>query len=80
MIEAIRGTIAGKAYVDPAVAWKLLFQAASPQIQPATKVTQKLSEREIEVLSLMARGLNNMDIATHLHLSEGQYATMSARF
>ncbi len=71
VIEAIRGTVAGKAFVDPAVAGKLLEQAASPQVQPATKVTEKLTERETEVLSLMARGLNNMDIAAQLHLSEG---------
>ncbi len=71
VIEAIRGTVVGKAFVDPAVAGKLLEHAAGPQIQPATKVTEKLTERETEVLSLMARGLNNMDIASHLHLSEG---------
>ncbi len=71
VIEAIRGTVAGKAFVDPAVAGKLLEQAANPQVQPATKVTEKLTERETEVLRLMARGLNNMDIASQLHLSEG---------
>ncbi len=71
VIEAIRGTVAGKAFVDPAVAGKLLEQAASPQVQPATKVTEKLTERETEVLCLMARGLNNMDIALRMHLSEG---------
>ncbi len=71
VIEAIRGTVAGKAFVDPAVAGKLLEQAASPQVQPATKVTEKLTERETEVLRLMARGLNNLDIASQLHLSEG---------
>jgi two-component system, NarL family, response regulator LiaR len=71
LIEAIRGTVAGKTFVDPAVAGKLLEQAVSPQVQPATKVTEKLTERETEVLRLMARGLNNLDIASHLHLSEG---------
>ncbi len=71
VIEAIRGTVAGKAFVDPAVAGKLLEKTASPQVQPATKVTEKLTERETEVLRLMARGLNNIDIASQLHLSEG---------
>ncbi len=71
VIEAIRGTVAGKAFVDPAVAGKLLEQAANPQVQPATKVTEKLTEREVDVLRLMARGLNNADIASHMHLSEG---------
>ncbi len=71
VIEAIRGTVAGKAFVDPAVAGKLLEQAAAPQIQPATKITEKLTEREVDVLQLVARGLSNSDIAGQLHLSEG---------
>ncbi len=71
VIEAIRGTIAGKAFVDPAVAGKLLEQAFTPQVQPATKITEKLTEREVDVLRLVARGLSNSDIAGQLHLSEG---------
>lgn len=71
VIEAIRGTVAGKAFVDPSVAGKLLEQAASPQVQPATRITEKLTEREVDVLRLMARGLNNSDIALQMHLSEG---------
>jgi DNA-binding NarL/FixJ family response regulator len=71
VIEAIRGTVAGKAFVDPAVAGKLLKQAANAQVQPATRITEKLTERERDVLRLMAQGLNNADIAAQMHLSEG---------
>lgn len=71
VIEAIRGTVTGKAFVDPAVAGKLLEQAASPQVQPATKIIEKLTEREVDDLRLMARGLNNTAIALNMHLSEG---------
>jgi DNA-binding NarL/FixJ family response regulator len=71
VIEAIRGTAAGRAFVDPAVAGKLLDHTASRQMQPASHLTDKLTEREAEVLRLMARGLNNADIAGRLHLSEG---------
>jgi DNA-binding NarL/FixJ family response regulator len=71
VIEAIRGTVAGKSFVDPSIAGKLLEQAASPQLQPATKITEKLTEREVDVLRLMARGMSNAEIAASLHLSEG---------
>ncbi len=71
VIEAIRGTVEGKTFVDPAVAGRLLEQAASQQAQPSTTLTEKLTEREIDVLCLMARGLDNVDIAARLHLSEG---------
>jgi DNA-binding NarL/FixJ family response regulator len=71
LVEAILGTVGGKAFVDPGVAGKLLDQAASQQIHPHTELTEKLTAREEEVLRLMARGLNNYEIASQLLLSEG---------
>ncbi|MBI1882193.1 MAG: response regulator transcription factor [Chloroflexi bacterium] len=71
VIKAVRGTAAGKTFVDPAVAGKLLHQVAGKQAQPSTLLTDKLTEREADVLRLVARGFNNADIAERLHLSEG---------
>jgi DNA-binding NarL/FixJ family response regulator len=71
IVEAIRGTVAGHSFVDPAVAGKLLNQVASHQTQPASLLTEKLTEREADVLRLVAKGLNNGEIANQLHLSEG---------
>jgi len=71
IVEAIRGTVEGKSFLDPAIAGKLMNQVASKQTQPASILTGKLTERELDVLRLIAKGINNSDIAVKLHLSEG---------
>jgi DNA-binding NarL/FixJ family response regulator len=71
LIEAIQGTVAGDSFVDPAVTGKLLAQVASKQEQPASIITSQLTDRETDVLRLIARGLSNAEIAGKLHLSEG---------
>jgi DNA-binding NarL/FixJ family response regulator len=56
VIEAIRGTIDGKTFVAPEVAGKLLEQVNRQKTQPASQLTAKLAEREVDVLRLLARG------------------------
>ncbi len=71
LVKAIRGTVTGRTYVDPSIAGKVLERVSSHQTQPATLITSKLTDREIEVLRLMAKGLTNKDISDRLFLSEG---------
>jgi DNA-binding NarL/FixJ family response regulator len=71
VLRAIRGTVAGKTYLDPAIAGKVLGQAVSLNRKPSASISAKLTDRENEVLSLLARGLSNEDIARQLFLSEG---------
>jgi DNA-binding NarL/FixJ family response regulator len=71
VIRAVRETVEGKSFVDPAVAGKLLHHVADRQTQPASLITDKLTDREMDVLRLLAQGLANADIAARLYLSEG---------
>lgn len=71
LVRAVRGTIEGKSYVDPAVAGKLLNRLSGSPSQPLSALTTKLTERELAVLRLLASGLPNTMIAERLHLSEG---------
>jgi DNA-binding NarL/FixJ family response regulator len=71
LVKAIRGTVEGKTFLDPSVAGKVLRQASSHMVQPSPAITGKLTDREVEVLKLIAGGLNNRDIADRLYLSEG---------
>jgi DNA-binding NarL/FixJ family response regulator len=71
LVSAIEGTAAGKTHVDPAVAGRLfdhVVRAAPAQSHP---LVDSLTEREHQVLALLGRGLNNNDIAAHLHMAEG---------
>jgi len=74
LVAAIEGTAAGQTHVDPAVAGKLFAHVArgsGAATAPDTSIADSLSEREREVLGLLARGLPNAEIAGRLYLSEG---------
>ncbi|MDO9301726.1 MAG: response regulator transcription factor [Anaerolineales bacterium] len=71
IVEAIRGTMEGKSFIDPAIATKLLNHFSNKQTQPTSMLADKLTKRELDVLRLIAKGVNNNDIANQLHLSEG---------
>lgn len=71
LLKAMRGTVEGKTFIDPSVAGKLVAHIVEQPAQPASAITAKLTEREIDVLRLIASGYTNTAIAEHLHLSDG---------
>lgn len=73
LIAAIKGTHAGLTHIDPAVAGSLFERIAQqPQItDAASTIVDDLSDREREILRLVARGLSNEEIARQLFLSKG---------
>jgi len=64
LLEAVRGAAQGKAIFEPALMQRIL-QAQT------MKSSDVLTEREGEVLKLLAEGLTNAEIAAQLYLSEG---------
>jgi DNA-binding NarL/FixJ family response regulator len=70
---AIKGTAEGKSFLDPSVAGKLMRQMAAGPAAPAVDAGQveALTERELEVLRLLAQGYSNPEIAQHVHLASG---------
>lgn len=72
LIDAVRGTMAGRNYLDPAVTGKLIQQVSvNAASSPPSNLFNQLNERELAILHLLAKGLHNADIADNLHLSEG---------
>ena len=71
LVRAIEGTASGETHIDPAIAGKLLAHAARSAPAPDTKIVEDLTDREQDVLKLLAIGLTNADIAERLFLSEG---------
>jgi DNA-binding NarL/FixJ family response regulator len=72
LVEAIRVVARGEALLAPSVTRRLLdrFARSLPEAGPPPEALSSLTEREVEVLRLMAGGLSNAELAERLVLSE----------
>jgi DNA-binding NarL/FixJ family response regulator len=72
LIDAIRLIAGGNALLGPTVTCRLLerFADGHPSRQPDPAIISALTEREREILELLARGLSNAEIAQQLFLGE----------
>ncbi len=71
--EAIRQVQGGQSLISPSMASKLLTEFATLANRDLAKPvvpTPRLTEREMEVLTLVAKGLANRDVANQLYISE----------
>lgn len=71
LIDAVKGTILGHTYVDPSVAGRVLAMASGTAKRPLKSSAPEVRPREKRILTLIARGFSNAEIAAELHLSEG---------
>ncbi len=70
LVEAIRKASKGEATLHPRVASRLIKQFSSGETDRSTPFTE-LTDREVEVLTLIARGFTNQKIADELVISIG---------
>jgi len=68
LLRAVRAAARGEAALSPSVATRLLGQVRAPAQEP-------LSQRELEVLEMVARGATNREAAAKLFISEATVKT-----
>ena len=75
LIQAIQQVHRGESSLHPTIARKVLQELSRPPAPQQIPTSEPLTEREVDVLRLVARGLGNQQIADQLIISEATVRT-----
>jgi NarL family two-component system response regulator LiaR len=75
LIQAIQQVYRGESSLHPTIARKVLQELSRPPAPQQIPTSEPLTEREVDVLRLVARGLGNQQIADQLIISEATVRT-----
>ncbi|HYY10542.1 MAG TPA: response regulator transcription factor [Kineosporiaceae bacterium] len=81
LVAAVRTVAGGGGLLDPAVTLRVIESFAGVPVTPReqARLLDELTDREREVLRLVARGLSNAEIAARLYLGEATVKTHVSR-
>ena len=81
LIAAVRAVAEGEGWLDPGVTIRVLaaYQQVAPKAAAVPDTVRLLTDREVEVLSLIGRGATNAEIGRRLYIGEGTVKTHVGR-
>ncbi|MEU4210576.1 response regulator transcription factor [Streptomyces sp. NPDC026206] len=75
LVEAVRAAMAGDAMISPSVTVRLLKHLHDPQRRRAYSPAEDLTDREVEIARLVAKGMTNAEVGGELFISAGTVKT-----
>ncbi|HEX5338223.1 MAG TPA: response regulator transcription factor [Gallionella sp.] len=76
LVDAVRKVAAGGRFIDPTISEQMMFEKS---VQGEIAPHERLSERELHILKLFAKGKGVNEIATELFISNKTVSTHKAR-